>query len=133
MDVSESDLDYAVEFDHIDAARFSDYQMVSPQITQILEQRSQERIGKSEEFADLQRNIERYKAQKAKKSVPLNEEEFFAQRAELDADKEEEKQLEDQTLPSDEVVERTFYFNEVLAIASDYVRLLEKNRLAWVR
>jgi carboxyl-terminal processing protease len=107
--------------------------MVSPQITQILTKRSQERISHSEDFAKLLRNIERYKAQKEKKVVPLNEEEFFAQRAELDADKEEEKQLEDQALPSDEVIERTFYFNEVLAIASDYVRLLEQNRLAWVR
>ena len=133
MDVSESDLDYAVEFDHIDAAHFADYHMVSPQITQILAKRSQERIGESEEFAKLLRNIERYKAQKAKKLVPLNEEEFFAQRAELDADKEEEKQLEEQALPSDEIVKRTFYFNEVLTIASDYVRLLEQNRLAWVR
>jgi carboxyl-terminal processing protease len=133
MDVAESDLDYAVEFDHINAARFMDYRMVSPQMVQALSKQSADRIGQSEEFAKLQRNIERYKAQKAKKRVPLNEAEFLAQRAELDADKEEEKQLEDQALASDEVVKRDFYFNEVLAIASDYARLLEHNQIAWLR
>lgn len=133
MDVSESDLDYAVEFDHINAARFMDYRMVAPQMVQALSKQSEGRIGKSEEFAKLQRNIERYKAQKAKKRVPLNEAEFVAQRAELDADKEEEKQLEDQAVASDEVVKRDFYFNEVLAIAADYARLLEHNQIAWLR
>ncbi len=133
MDVSESDLDYAVEFDHINAARFMDYRMVSPGMIQALSKQSQSRISQSEEFAKLQRNIERYKAQKAKKRVPLNEAEFMAQRAEMDADKEEEKQLEDQALASDEVVKRDFYFNEVLAIAADYARLLEHNQIAWLR
>ncbi len=133
MDVSESDLDYAVEFDHINAARFMDYRMVAPQMVQALAKQSEGRIGKSEEFAKLQRNIERYKAQKAKKRVPLNEEEFVAQRAEMDADKEEEKQLEEQAVSSDEVVKRDFYFNEVLAIAADYARLLEHNQIAWLR
>jgi len=133
MDVSESDLDYAIDFDHIDPAHFSNYHMVTPQIIQSLAKRSKQRISESEDFAKLLRNIERYKEQKAKKAVPLNEKEFFAQRAELDADKEDEKQLEEQAMPSDEVVKRTFYFNEVLAIAADYVRLLEQERLAWVR
>jgi carboxyl-terminal processing protease len=133
MDISESDLDYAVEFDRINAARYSNFNMVSPQIIQALSQRSEARISESEDFGKLLRNIERYKSQKAKKAVPLNEEEFFAQRAELDADKEEEKKLEEQAVASDEVVKRDFYFNEILAIAIDYVELLEHNRIAWVR
>ena len=107
--------------------------MVGPQIVQALSKESESRISQSEDFAKLLRNIERYKAQKAKKQVPLNEEEFLAQRAEMDADKEEEKQLEEQALASDEVVTRDFYFNEVLAIATDYVRLLEHNQIAWLQ
>jgi carboxyl-terminal processing protease len=133
MDVSEGDLDYAIEFDQIDAARYMNYSMVSPKIVQSLASGSQARISESEKFAKLLRNIERYKAQKAKKKVTLDEEEFFAERAELDADKEEEKQLEEQNNSSDEVVKRDFYFNEVLAIAADYARLLEHNRIAWLR
>jgi carboxyl-terminal processing protease len=134
MDISESDLDYAVEFDRIQAARFSDYHLVNAQIVQTLQGKSTQRIGQSEEFAKLLKNIERYKAQKAKKRVPLNEQEFMAQREELDADKEEEKQLEEQALPSDEIVKRDFYFNEVLAITADYARMLaESNQIARLR
>jgi len=133
MDVGEADLDYAVDFDKIAAARFLRNSMVVPEIVQSLIGRSKARIGKSEDFAKLLRNIERYKAQKAKKTVTLNEEEFFAERAEMDAEKEEEKQLEEQIESDDEVVKRDFYFNEVLAITADYVTLLEHNKLARAR
>jgi carboxyl-terminal processing protease len=104
--------------------------MVSDGIVEALGGQSKQRIGESEEFAKLLRNIDRYKTQKAKKRVSLNEQEFMAQREEIDADQEEEKQFEEQALPSDEVVKRDFYFNEVLAIAADYVRLLENNQVA---
>ncbi len=130
MDVSEADLDYAVEFDKINSAKYQRYHMVSPEIVQELTTRSHARIAESEEFAKLQRNIERYLDQKARKKVALNEKEFFAERAELDADKEEEKQFEEQNEGTEEVVKRDFYFNEVLAITSDYVRLLQQQRIA---
>jgi len=133
MDVSEGDLDYALEFDQVPAARYSAYNMADPKIAESLAGKSQARIGQSEEFAKLFRRIERYKEQKAKKRVTLNETDFFAERAELDAEKEEERQLEDQAIASDEVVKRDFYMNEVLAIAADYSRLLEQNRIAWTR
>jgi carboxyl-terminal processing protease len=133
MDVSEGDLDYALEFDRIPAARFRRMNMVSPDLIQQLTTRSQVRIGDCSEFAKLQRNIERYLEQKARKSVTLNEEKFFAERAELDADKEEQKQLEEQIDTADEVVTRDFYFNEVLAITHDYIRLLQQQRLAQAR
>jgi len=133
MDVSEGDLDYALEFDQVPAARYSAYNMADPKIAESLIGKSQARIGQSEEFTKLFRRIERYKEQKAKKRVTLNETDFFAERAELDAEKEEERQLEDQAIASDEVVKRDFYMNEVLAIAADYSRLLEQNRIAWTR
>jgi carboxyl-terminal processing protease len=133
MDVSEGDLDYALEFDRIPAAKFRRMNMVSPDLIQQLTTRSQVRVGDCSEFAKLQRNIERYLEQKARKSVTLNEEKFFAERAELDADKEEQKQLEEQIDTADEVVTRDFYFNEVLAITHDYIRLLQQQRLAQAR
>lgn len=133
MDVSESDLDYALEFDRVPTARYSAYTMADQKIIDALTARSLARIAQSEEFIKLSRRIERYKEQKAKKLVTLNESDFFAERAELDAEKEEEKQLEDQAIASDEVVQRDFYMNEVLAIAADYSQLLERNRIAWTR
>ncbi len=133
MDVSEGDLDYALEFDQVRPARYAAYNLVDPKITQSLGAASQNRILQSEDFRKLLRRIDRYKEQKAKKRVTLNERDFFAERAELDAEKEDEKQLEDQAIPSEEVVKRDYYMNEVLAIAADYARLLEHNRIAWSR
>ncbi len=133
MDVSEADLDYALEFDQVKPARYEVYNMSDPKITQTLTAASQARISQSEEFKKLLRRIGRYMEQKAKKRVTLKEQDFFAERAEFDAEKEDEKQLEDQAIASDEVVTRDYYMNEVLAIAADYARLLEQNRIAWSR
>ncbi len=133
MDVCEADLDYALEFDRVPAADYVAYNMAEPKVVQSVTSSSHSRISQSTEFGKLLRRIERYKEQKAKKMVTLNEKDFFAERAELDAEKEEEKQLEDQAVASDEVVKRDFYMNEVLAIAADYARLLEQNRIAWLR
>jgi carboxyl-terminal processing protease len=125
MDVSEADLDYALEFDRVPAADYVAYNMAEPKVVQSVTSSSQARISQSQEFGKLLRRIERYKEQKAKKMVTLNEKDFFAERAELDAEKEEEKQLEEQAVASDEVVKRDFYMNEVLAIAAEVVQVLD--------
>ena len=93
---------------------------------------STQRMEKSDEFEKLQKNIERYEEQKAKKEVPLNEQKFLARRAELDADEEEEKTFEDQANGDgdDEVFKRNYYNNEVLTITLDYLRLLGKDKVA---
>ena len=49
-----------------------------------------------DDFAKLERRIEQYQRQKAKSFVTLNEEKFFAERAEFDADKEDEANLKEQ-------------------------------------
>ena len=131
--ISEADLDYAIEFDRVPAARYARYNMVTPAVIQPLTAQSQSRIGQSTEFAKLMRNIDRYKTQKAKKMVSLNEKEFFAERADLDADKEEEKQLKEQEEQSKSVIRRDYYFNEILAITRDYVQLLGANKIAKAR
>lgn len=133
MDISEGDLDYALEFDRISAAKFPRMNMVPQEVVQTLSTRSQARIAECDEFARLNRNIKRYLEQKERKRVPLNEETFRAERAELDAEREERKQLEERTDNDDEVVKRDFYFNEVLSITHDYVRLLQQQRLARAR
>lgn len=130
MDVSESDLDYAIEFDKIDPANFQKYNMVNQQLVRVLNSQSIARRQQSEDFAKLLRNIQRYREQKEKKHVDLNEEKFRAERSEINAEKEEEKQFEEQATAKDEVVKRDYYFNEVLEIAKDYVRLLAENQVA---
>jgi carboxyl-terminal processing protease len=122
LDVGEADLDYAVEFDRIKAAEFKTERLVDAKLVDELRQRSQIRIGQDEEFQKELRRIESYKKQKAQKRVSLNEEKFLAERAELNADKEEEKKYEElnDTAP---VFKRDFYNNEALAITLDYLRL----------
>ncbi len=133
MDISEGDLDHALEFDRIPAAKYARMNMVPQEVVQTLSTRSQARIAECDEFARLNRNIERYLEQKQRKRVSLNEETFRAERAELDAEREERKQLEEQNDDEDEVVKRDFYFDEVLAITHDYVGLLQQQRLARAR
>lgn len=129
MDVSEGDLDYALAFDQVPAARYKKVDLVSKDVVEKLKITSAERRAKSEDFQKLLRNIDRYVEQKSKKRVTLNEEKYFAQRAELDADKEDEKQFEEQA-NSKEVVKRDYYFNEVLSITLDYVKALKDSKLA---
>jgi len=78
----------------------------------------------------LQKNILRYEEQKTKKEVPLSEKKFLARRAELDADEEEEKIAEEHNNGTTEVIKRTYYENEVIAITLDYLRLLGKDKVA---
>ncbi len=69
------------------------------------------------------KNIERYKKQKEDKKVTLNEKTFLADRAELNADKEEEKKFEELNNSSGAVFKRDFYNNEAISITLDYLRL----------
>jgi len=131
MDVSEADLDYPIAFDKVPAAQFNRYDHVIPTVVDALKQSSQVRREQSDDFRKLTKNIDRYMEQKTKKEVPLNEEKFLARRAELDSEQEEEKLFEDQQNGNpDEVVKRDYYFNEVMAVTLDYLRLLGKDKVA---
>ena len=57
--------------------------------------------------------------------MPLNEAKFLAERAELNADREEEKELE-KSINSKKVVfdRKDFYNQEALNITIDYLKLL---------
>ena len=132
MDISEADLDFSMAFDKVPSAQFDKYDVVAPKLISSLKDMSQGRREQSADFGKLLKNIDRYMEQKLKKEIPLNEEKFLAQRAELDADKEEEKTFEAQANGSEEVVKRDYYFNEVMAITLDYLRLLGKDKVARV-
>jgi carboxyl-terminal processing protease len=130
MDVSEDDLDYALEFDKVETTEYPMFRMTSDEQIKQLAEASAARQAASEDFAKLGRNIQRYRKQKERSTLTLNESKFLEERKDLDADKEEEKQFEEQVNGSDEVVKRDFYFNEVLAITADYVSSLNKNKIA---
>jgi carboxyl-terminal processing protease len=133
MPVGESDLDFAMDFDRVPPASYSKTDQIDRDTVAALQAKSAARVSTSEDFQKLLKNIDRYREQKNRKTVTLNEAKFFAQRAELDADKEDEKQFEEQNGSSDKVVKRNYYFNEVLAITLDYLNALETNKIARVR
>ncbi|MFM7068872.1 MAG: carboxy terminal-processing peptidase, partial [Actinomycetes bacterium] len=130
MDVGESDLDYPVEFDQVDAAKYDKTGQVSADIVREINARSVARREKNEDFGKLGRRIEQYLKQKSRKMVTLHEEQFFAERKEFDADKEDEKKLKDQMESGRPVFEETYYNKEVLDIAADYASLLSQSKQA---
>jgi carboxyl-terminal processing protease len=132
MDISESDLDYPIEFDRVEAAKYDRNSLVNANLVSELKARSEVRRSHSDDFAKLLRRIDTYRKQKERKSVTLNEQKFFQERAELDAEKEDEKQMEEQISSERPVFRRYFYNDEILQIALDYVRLLTTPQIAEV-
>jgi len=125
MDVGEVDLEYAVDFDRISEAPHDMFSLTSAQLKQQLNERSQRRVGESDDFAKRKRQIQNYVEQKALKKVSLNQEEFMARRKELSAEKEDRKTFEEQV--NKKTIERDYYMDEVLKITTDYISLLPAN------
>lgn len=122
--IAEADLDFPVEFDRIRRAAFSPVTMINSDIIRDLQAKSATRITGSEDFVKLNGKIAKYVEQKKLKTVSLNAEKFKARREELNADEEDKNLIEDQLEP-DDGIERDFYLDEVLSIASDYMDLLK--------
>lgn len=123
LDVGEADLDYPIAFDKVAPASFQRFRDVTPAIRGQLRDLSRQRVENSKEFREMVRDIARYKEQKAKKYVTLNEEKFMKERAELNADKETEKALEKQINANNDRIERDYYLDEALAIAVNYLNI----------
>ena len=121
LDVGEADLDYPLAFDSVKPLRYTHFNYVTPAICDQLRQLSQQRVTPSEEFQKVLRKIARYKEQKAKKYVTLNEEEFLKERAEINADKEEEDAIVKHSELNKGEIERNYYLDEALAITADYL------------
>jgi carboxyl-terminal processing protease len=120
LDVGEADLDYPLPFDHVPAQPFKKFDRVNPALIDQLHRLSAARCAASEKFQKVERNIAHYKQQKAKKAVTLNEAKFLKERAELNADKEEEKAIE-KLNDNPSGIERDFYLDEVFNITTDYM------------
>jgi carboxyl-terminal processing protease len=125
LDVGEANLDYAIQYDEIKEAPHQTMALVRGEMLEPLRQASKQRIAQSKDFAKEERKIRRYLEQKQHGKVSLVEQKFLADRAELNAEKEEEKEFEELNDPNRPVFERNHYGNEALAVALDYVKLLE--------
>jgi carboxyl-terminal processing protease len=120
-DMDESTLPYALKFDAVPAKTHAKMGFVSPAVVQKLAELSASRRAQSNEFAKLDKRITRYEEQQKKKRIDLNEEHFLGERAEINAQEEEEKDLEELGSTHKEVVKKDFYIDEVLAITADYL------------
>ncbi len=123
LDVGEADLDYPIDFDKVEPLDFERLGYVSDVIRAELVRLSERRCENSEEFQDVLEKIARYKEQKARKRVTLNEEAFLEQRAELNAEKEEEDTIQEINDPHAPTIKRDYYLDEALAITVDYLHI----------
>ena len=130
MDISESDLDYALPHDRVPVARHQVYNMVPANLLESIRQRSTARVGEDKEFLDLLRRRDLYVQQKKETTMSLVEADFVKRRKELDAQKEEEKEGLAAEESAEEVYRDYFYNREVLNISSDYIQGLREQNLA---
>jgi carboxyl-terminal processing protease len=121
LDVGEADLDYALPFDKIDPAPFQRLNMVERARVEQLAAASAQRQKSSNDFHKVALEIDRYHELKARKTMPLNEAKFMAEREKLNIDKKEEEEHEQANDPHRPIFERNFYSNEVLEITLDYL------------
>ena len=128
LDVGETDLDYPIAFDQVKPRKFSQTGHVDAAVCDRLRYLSEQRRSTSKDFQKVLENIARYKEQKEKKYITLNEEKFLEERKELSAEDEENKVFEDQANLNKSTIKRDYYLDEVLAIAVDYLNLRQVAR-----
>ncbi|HBO44531.1 MAG TPA: tail-specific protease [Planctomycetaceae bacterium] len=126
-DISESDLDHPLAFDRVDQTFFPRVDTVNKPLVERLRALSADRIKECEDFQEVERDIQRYREHKQRKYRTLNEEKFMAQMAELNTEKEEDKQLEKLVDGNGKKIERDFYLDEVIAITLDYLQMTKAN------
>ncbi len=108
-DVGESDLDYPTAFDQVKPARFNPFAFVTKGLVDELNQLSAKRRAASDDFKKLLARIATYEQKNKLKRVTLNEKKFLDEWEEINAQREEEKELEETPDPSKMAIKRDFY------------------------
>lgn len=124
LDISESDLDFPLPVDKVPARPHKNYRMVDSAMKVMLQQAADLRIAKSSEFEKLLSKIEAYVKQKDDKTYSLKESDFLARRNELNSEKEEDDQVEAKA-ERNKIYNPSFYNQEVINVARDYVEALK--------
>ena len=96
-----------------------------------MKQQSAARVAADKDFQILNRNIEKYKQRKNRKTVSLNEAVMKKELEEAKAEAEEaKKELGEQvgTAKKDEIFGKNYYNDEVLGITLDYLDLWKQQR-----
>lgn len=122
---AEKDLDHAVAFDRVKPADYANAGLITAELKSSLQDRSNDRIKKSDDFAKLAKEIDLLKARKARKTMPLNEQELRQQFTQDEAEKAGDK-INDPVPPEPESgaaykFPRNFMNSEVLRIMEDFL------------
>ncbi len=137
--MSESDLDFALDFDQVAPLKHVNYPNASAHIISELKRNSEQRREKSEFFIEELRKIDRLVQRQSEETVTLNKEKFLTEREEVNSEKDKEEisdQLQEEDRPVFPLSEDSPiapYNEEVVAIALDYLKLLGGNRVAVAR
>ena len=125
LDIGERDLRYPLPSETIPAANYMKYDnFVTDEILGALREKSTERVKHSEYFQRVERVIENYLSQKAKKSISLNREKFLLDRAEVDAANVRDRQME-KLAETEGEIRKDSYIEEVLMVMADYLPMLK--------
>ncbi len=111
-------LDHALPFDQVDRLSHANFGSLTAAQRKKLQEASDQRQKDSKEFAAVEENIKALEARQARKNYSLNEEKA----------REEQRTIApaEQDRPrTSGIFEETFYNDEVLAVAADYLQMLE--------
>ncbi len=123
---AEKDSDSALSFDKVKPAAHAEIGLVQPVVKATLAERSAQRVKESIDFAQLAKDVELFKARKARKTLPLNEKELREQLAADNASKLEDKIKEIMPETTGEAADykfkRNFVNDEILKITEDFIQ-----------
>jgi carboxyl-terminal processing protease len=125
LSTPEKDLEQALAFDRVKPANHDDLGLVPTRLKVALRARSADRVKASKDFSRLAKEIEQLKAQRARKTVSLNEQELKEQFSKEEAEK---AGRGDSGRPTPAArgeaykFPRTYTNNEILQITEDFLR-----------
>jgi carboxyl-terminal processing protease len=121
----EKELEYALPFDKVSQVAHEQLNLVPEEAKAALRAKSAARIKSSADFTKLTKEMEAVKARKAKKSVPLNEQELKEQFSKEDAERVDQGGDLPPEEPKDRLVykfKRDFTNNEILHVMEDFLQ-----------
>jgi carboxyl-terminal processing protease len=120
----EKELENAIPFDKVSPVNHDQLNLIPEEVKTTLRAKSAARIKASADFAKLSKEIEAVKARKARKAVPLNEQELKEQFSKEDAERVDQNAELPPEQPKDTLVykfQRNFTNMEMLQIMEDFL------------
>jgi len=128
MELGEAHLENALKFTRVAPAEYTPVGLVTPQMIEALQAASKRRVAADEKFKELITEIQRYEKRKQRKTLSLNEK--VRRQQMLKKDDDEPKKTEPDDSDDNEVFPQSYYNDEVLHVAADYVGMVKSMKTA---